>query len=93
MTGVELIAAERAAHEAKGWTAAHDDTHDRQELARVAAALACSETGAWLENWSDGEWMEALVDATADDRIHQLVVTGALIAAEIDRLQRREGER
>lgn len=42
-SGVDLIAAARAKHEAKGWTAEHDDGHAKGELAMAAACYAAPE--------------------------------------------------
>jgi hypothetical protein len=78
-TGIEQIADERATHERKGWTAAHDDGHDDKKLAAIAVNLICDLPDGW--GLSENAKMEG-------GRIRQLVVAGSLIAAEIDRLQR-----
>lgn len=95
-TGTELIAEERARQiSGEGWLAEHDDTHDRAEMNNAARAYAevaafqarggknvnkeCPPNG-WP--WSI-EWYKP-----ADEPIRNLVKAGALIAAEIDRLQR-----
>lgn len=80
-TGNELISDERATHEAKGWTAAHDDAHKNGELALNAAQMIFGYEDRW-----------GLTNKTFEEggRIRQLVVAGALIAAEIDRLQRKK---
>lgn len=93
-TGIELIAEERARQVSKeGWTPEHDDDHDNGSLAAVAAqyALIAREQvlgdkgpfaptpGLWP--W-DVEWFKP------KDSIRNLVRAGALIAAEIDRIQR-----
>lgn len=106
MTGIEAIAAERRRQiEAEGWTAEHDDQHTDESLAIVAALYAAPfslftmEQGeGWVEfhdPWPSelgDEW-----DRRQDfDRRRRLVVSGALIAAEIDRLDRmtaRESEK
>lgn len=94
MNGIESIAAERKRQvESEGWTPEHDDEHDAGEMAAAAfgytqAALcrigrpACavpSSPAFWP--WSLDWWKPK--DARAD-----LVRAGALIAAEIDRLDR-----
>lgn len=81
----------------KGFTAAHDDLHKNDELAKAAACYAVAGTSAVV---MDGP--ELLDDAfpwdpqwdKRDDvpRIRALVMAGALIAAEIDRLQREAGK-
>jgi hypothetical protein len=96
--GVGLIAAERQ-HQVsqEGWTPEHDDGHVRCELALAAAEylqagmfrptrdrlggaseLVPSFDWPWSVRW----WKPS------DDPIRNLVKAGALIAAEIDRLQR-----
>lgn len=82
-TGIELIAAERKRQvEAEGWTLEHDDNHKTGELSDAAACYALGKrTAAWP--WSIDWWKP-----TPDDRVRELVKAGALIAAEIDRLQR-----
>lgn len=91
--GVDLIAAERARQVAKeGWNAAHDDDHDNGSLAGAAAAYALvareqalGDTGPFgmPDCWSwDREWWKP------KDQLRNLVRAGALIAAELDRLQR-----
>lgn len=90
--GVSLIAAERERQcFAEGWTAEHDDKHCHSEL---ALAAVCYATPRRLRNrfsmfstvwpWDSEYWKP-----TPDDRIKELVKAGALIAAEIDRLQRQ----
>lgn len=93
-TGIEIIAEERARHATvEGWTPEHDDAHDKGELASAAAAYAmvprrqsgddspeeAPEIWPWDEDW----WKPC-----PNDRVHELAKAGALIAAEIDRLQR-----
>ena len=93
-TGVELIEEERARQiEEEGWIAEHDDQHNHGELALAAMAyIEADETDVdrserlhspafafwpWNSHW----WKPK-------DRIRNLVRAGALIAAEIDRLNR-----
>jgi len=98
---IELIAEERARQiSVEGWTPEHDDAHSDSELARAAASYAMP---GWLRNlhvrpicieathtlhakiwpWEIRWWKPS------EDRIRELVKAGALIAAEIDRLQRQ----
>jgi len=89
--GVGLIAAERRRHRAQeGWTPEHDDTHDDGSLAGAGACLATEGTdGEFLWVNYDSSWIRQLRDKhAATPRIRQLAIAGALIAAEIDRLQR-----
>jgi len=103
--GAALIAAERRRQvEAEGWTSEHDDGHAAGELAQAAAVYATPprlrrmRRGEWYEPPRDpGFYVEVPkgwpfeTDAykPSDDRIRELVKAGALIAAEIDRLQRQ----
>jgi hypothetical protein len=97
MTGIELIAAERKRQiEEEGWTAEHDDEHDRGELIRAAACYALPDMSLTFGNdnldisliellwpWDLGWWKPS-----PGNRIRELEKAGALIAAEIDRLLR-----
>lgn len=86
--GVGLIAAERQRQvEVEGWTPDHDDEHDDGQMARAAARYAMGQDErdhygyAWPWDW---KWWKP----TPRNRVRELVKAGALIAAEIDRLQR-----
>lgn len=97
--GVTLIAAERKRQvEEKGWTPEHDDGHGDQSLAFAAVVYACPSPKPIgvkrLWPWTDvPPYHEAAVGDTMrerrDARIKVLAKAGALIAAEIDRLLRR----
>jgi DNA-directed RNA polymerase subunit K/omega len=97
-SGVARIAAERLRQiEEEGWTVAHDDQHRAGTL--VNAALSYAEVAAeqldphfpgenrpWetRTDWPwDAEWWKP-----SNSIVRNLVKAGALIAAEIDRLQR-----
>jgi hypothetical protein len=92
--GASLIAAERARQRTEeGWTSAHDDEYEDAQLVRAAICFAEAHSGFAL----DGVDTESLwpwnapffkVDLSDAGRIRGLVKAGALIAAEIDRLQR-----
>jgi hypothetical protein len=93
MSGVDLIAAERRRQVVfEGWTPEHDDDHEYGELAIEAACLAVDGTDAiidhpeWDENQQTDPW--GLVEKHRNNRVRQLVIAGALLAAEIDRQQR-----
>jgi hypothetical protein len=101
-----LIAAERARQvRGEQWTTAHDDEHTEAQLAGAAhsyveaayrqintpilapsdeylsgSAIRPAKWWTWAREW----WKPS------DDPIRNLVKAGALIAAEIDRLQRRD---
>ncbi len=100
-TGSTLIANERHRQiSEEGWTEEHDAQHRYGELVYGAICYAlhahsigrCSETAAERyikENWPWGkEWWKS-----SDDPIRCLEKAGALIAAEIDRLQAAGVER
>lgn len=91
-TGVELIAEERHRQiEVEGWTPEHDNMHHNDQLALVACCYAIPErirvyfnwVALWPLEWSIKTWFKP----SPSDRIRELQKAGALIAAEIDRLQ------
>jgi hypothetical protein len=97
--GVGVIASERARHLAvEGWTPEHDDEHSKGELAQAAACYAwppmrpIEVKKAWP--WRGDEWKPELFGVGAGEfekteaRIRVLAKAGALVAAEIDRLER-----
>jgi hypothetical protein len=67
----------------EGWTAKHDDEHDGGELARAAACYASGHPARWP--WPLAWWKPK-------DKRRNLVKAGALIIAEIERLDRKAGE-
>jgi hypothetical protein len=69
------------------WGAVHDDTHDDQMLIAEAADLIDSVLGANGIGSRRDAWK---LIAKHPDARERLVVAGALIAAEIDRLDRHE---
>ena len=96
-TGTELITEERQRQiSVEGWTPQHDDEHSDGSL---AVAAACYATQAYQGLYEEGmkvrtfilrywPWHPKWWKPTPDDRVRELVKAGALIAAEIDRLQR-----
>ena|SRR3990167_4817054 len=96
-TGVHLIAEERSRQiNSEGWTPEHDDQHIYGELAQAGACYAVAQdvrdstdgdepADFWPRSWNESWWKP-----TPDNRIKELAKAGALIAAEIDRLQRLE---
>ncbi len=97
-SGAELIAEERKRQiEEEGWSANHDDLQDRFQLSNAAIAYLNPSNSDhvkkfWPWNWN--WWKPALpsVEKPSYEAAHirNLVKAGALIAAEIDRLQRIE---
>ena len=90
-TGIELIARERQRQiTEEGWTSEHDNTHRNGELvlaamtyadeAHIGSVRLIGSTWPWDEKW----WKPG-------SPVRNLVKAGALIAAEIDRLQRLQG--
>jgi hypothetical protein len=94
-SGVSLIAAERQRQiEDEKWDSGHDDEHDEEQLALAGAsyALPSYRRIGYLYDRSTPDtwpWEKLWWKPTPDDRVRELVKAGALIAAEIDRLQRR----
>lgn len=98
MNGAMLIAAERERQvNVCGFSAPHDDDHDDESLVQCAVLVAGYRVrGVRAEqNYATADWVlnraNHVVLKHADDRMKQLVIAGALIAAEIDRLLRLEG--
>ena len=95
-SGVELIAAERVRQvKQEGWTAPHDDRHRGGELAQAAQAYLFAvrwslvEKGVGLSPIPFALWpWERKWWKPSEEPVRNLVKAGALIAAEIDRLQR-----
>lgn len=82
--GAIAIMRERERQETKeGWTPEHDDTHRSGEM---ASAAACYLT--WPFSHIPASWPWARNWWKLKDRRSNLVRAGALIAAEIDRLDR-----
>lgn len=100
MNAVDLIAAERERQVSQeGWTPAHDDEHTFGEIARAAACYAMppelrqTYRAGFNPRYIASDWpWEASAWKPTSDRIRELVKAGALIAAEIDRLQRGGGK-
>ncbi len=96
-TGVELIAQERARQlDQIGWTAEHDDMHRSGELSAAAVVYAMPEDTRRITRY--GHTLFRILwpfdmkfwNPTPNDRVRELTIAGALIAAEIDRLNRME---
>lgn len=101
-TGAELIADERKRQiEVEGWSAEHDAQYNNYELINAALCYCQPESTRtydrlWkgLESPDDSTippvfwpWAKEWWKPSPDDRIRELTKAGALIAAEIDRLQ------
>ena len=101
LNGIQLIAAERTRQiEDEKYSSRHDDQHNRGEMVGAAiqyASLvytATSDPNHKLSTlpvpmfwpWEEKTWRPS------DDIVRNLVKAGALIAAEIDRLQRAKAK-
>jgi hypothetical protein len=97
-TGIERIAAERQRQiDVGGYTAERDDEYIHNELAWAACYYAmpgnlCGDGSTISPDavFELTEWDYRWAKRDKKTRIQQLIVAGALIAAEIDRLQRVE---
>ena len=97
-TGIEMIVEERKRQiEEEGWTIEHDDSLNSDgELGNAAACYAMTEEIRDEQTFDDRilncvwPWGKGLFKPTPDNRIRELVKAGALIVAEIERLQRKE---
>lgn len=91
-TGIEIISDERNRQlQVEGYTPEHDDKHDLGELSAAAAAYAlrsagCSGADECIgDEWWPFEWEDW---KPSENRVEMLAKAGALIAAEIDRINR-----
>ena len=95
-TGIELIAEERKRQiTEEGWTAEHDDQHEPFILTTLAVCYTI-ECGSPIQHpagkpdefiWPIG--LDRSAWKPSQNPLRNLVKAGALIAAEIDRLQRQ----
>ena len=100
-TGIELIAEERKRQiEVEGWTEEHDAEHTNEALAMAAVCYAIPSV---LRMYSYNPLIKARIPEywpwdkeswkpSPENRIKELIKAGALIAAEIDRLNARKEE-
>lgn len=93
-TGIEIIAEERQRQiDVKGWSIEHDvAANNDEQLARAAALYTLPDDRRAYEFdvinlWP---WDRRWYKPSPDNRIKELAKAGALIAAEIDRLQNAE---
>jgi hypothetical protein len=80
LTGLELIAQERANQFAKGYDVGHDSHEDEGQLLRAAICYLTPGQAEHLWPWEKASW-------NPGDYVRNLAKAGALIAAELDRLQ------
>lgn len=87
MTGSELIKSERLRQiDKEGWSFEHDDQHNRGELIEAALCYIDPDIATW-------PWDKSWDKRNQHNHIRRLAIAGALIAAEIDRLQREDERR
>ena len=94
-TAIQLIADERARQISKfGWTPKHDDGHTDGSLRVNAALCACDGTDAEITDHANRESWGIVerhgYNGEAPDALHLLAIAGALIVAEMERIQRRD---
>lgn len=92
-TGIELIAEERKRQiKVEKFTAEHDDSHQNNQLSILAMLYCCPpkyrpmmSPSNWFKSigWDFKWWKPGI-------RIRELQKAGALIAAEIDRIQNKQ---
>lgn len=99
LLGADMIRAERERQiGGEGWSLEHDDAHENRELLYAANCYAFMASGqsrtdvhmryAPPSGWPwEKEWWKP-----SEDPIRNLVKAGALIAAEIDRLERQKAK-
>ena len=99
MNGIERIAKERQRQiDEEGWTAEHDDGHHTGSMAMAACCYAApikvfikNNLGLGNDDFIDPWPWDQSWDRRKDfDRKRQLEIAGALCAAELDRLTRKE---
>jgi hypothetical protein len=87
---VDVLAERRRHIEVEGWTPEHDDRHRHDSMSIAAACYALNDTGSrivnagWLWQWTG--WADSWFKPR--DKRSNLVRAGALILAEIERLDR-----
>lgn len=94
MKGLEKILKERQKQEAKGYDEEHDKQHDSKELLYAAIALLITQMDrppappSDLNRWfrSLPEWIQEIGSKNESDYEDALRVSGALIAAELNRV-------
>ena len=87
-TGIELITDERTRQiEIEGWTKEHDAEHGKYDL--LAAAICYAHNAGQFKSGCPREWPwgDEWWKPTAGNKIRDLIKAGALIAAQIDKMQ------
>lgn len=85
----DVLAERKRQVEGEGWTPEHDDAHEGGELAAAASCYAIASTSpAPPKTFAPGRWPWKEDDWKPTDRRRMLVKAGALVLAEIERLDR-----
>ena len=96
LDGAKLIAAERRRQiRIEGFNATHDEDHGDFTLSIAAACYAVHGSSVRVLNRSGNDawpWEDEWDKREKHSRLRRLVIAGALIAAEIDRLKGLESE-
>lgn len=90
-SAIDLIAKERKRQISKGFNWRHDDEHNCHQLSDAAIVYAAPGPLRYqVMNWWpwDKKWLKEDDSFTTEGRIRELIKAGALIIAEIERLQR-----
>jgi len=91
MSALDDIAAERKRQiEVEGWSVEHDDRHDCGEMADAAAVYAMQPSFRICNHMLDNLWPWSREWWKPANRRRDLVKAGALIVAEIERLDRSD---
>lgn len=94
-TAIELISEERERQIAKkGYSLSHDDGHENGELAIAACCYAYPRQSLYVDEIRNNEWPFEPESFKPEpmNRTRELVKSGALICAEIERLQRLKNQ-
>lgn len=87
-TGIELIAIERKEQiEKHNWTLEHDKNYENNELLFAAEIYLMAPFMPKESIFKAWPWAIEWLKLSPENRIKELAKSGALIAAEIDRLQ------
>jgi hypothetical protein len=84
------IAAKRLLQIALGYYAEHDDLHQQGEIVQMGVAYACRASEDFIPSDVAWPWDEPM--AEQKDARNDLLVAGALIVAEIERLDRKAAQ-
>lgn len=90
---LDVLAERQRQIEAEGWTPEHDDQHEAGELARAGACYAAFAGGTGPIEEFGFRWPWSPVWWKPTTRRRDLVKAGALILAEIERLDRAEAKK